>query len=152
MRQLYLDRVNGLKQLFAANPAEAVPELQYLTDRDWLEFVTYDHRGIAPDNSRAISSARNRAQVHFALNVLEGALRQFGRDNNGQFPTDLSQLAPYLKSPVDASALQSWAILPASSFSGRLQLDEDWVITQKALVNAALDRRVVVGMKGHAVD
>ena len=35
MRQLYLDRVNGLKQLFAANPDEGVPELQYLTDRDW---------------------------------------------------------------------------------------------------------------------
>jgi hypothetical protein len=42
------------------------------------------------------------AQVHFGLNVLEGALRQYGRDNNGQFPTDLSQLAPYLKSPGDA--------------------------------------------------
>jgi len=152
MRQLYVDRVNGLRQRFVANPAEAVPELQYLTERDWLDFVTYDHHRIDPGSSHAMSGARSRAQVHFALKVLEGALRQYGRDNNGQFPIDLSHLLPYLKSPVEASALQSWAILPASSFSGRMRLREEWVITQKALVNPALDQRVVVGMKGHAVE
>jgi RNA polymerase sigma factor (sigma-70 family) len=152
MRQLYSDRANRLKQLFVANPAEAVPELQYLTDADWLELTPYDHHRVDADNRHAMSSTRTRAQVRFALNVLDGALRQYGEDNNAQFPSDLSQLAPYLKSPVDVSALQSWTIVPASSFSGRLRLDEDWVITQKVLVNPALERRVVLGMKGHAVD
>jgi len=153
MRQLHLDRANGLKQLFAVNPAETIPELQYLTEGDWLDFVIYDHRKIDPgSNSRLTSRARSRAQVHFALNVLEGALRQFGSDNQGQFPTDLSQLTPYFKSPVDASALQGWAIVPANSFSGRMRMDGDWAITQKALVNAEMDKRVVVGMHGHAVD
>ena len=39
LREMYSDRVNRLKQLFAVNPAEAVPELQYLTDHDWLEWL-----------------------------------------------------------------------------------------------------------------
>jgi hypothetical protein len=147
MRQLYLDRVTRLKQLFEANPAEAVPELQYLTDRDWLELVEYDHHEIDPDNSNAMSSARSKAQIHFARTTLGDALRQYGKNNNGQFPTDLSQLASYFKSPVDDSVLRDWTILPTSSLPSEMRVEEDWVITQKAPINAEQDQRVVVGLK-----
>ena len=147
MRQMYLDRVNGLKQLFAANPDEAVPELQYLTDRDWLELVTYDHHQIDPDKTQAVSSARSRAQIHFAMSELSHALREYGKNNDRQFPTDLSQLVPYFKSPVDASVLAGWAIVPTSSLPAELRGDEAWVITQKAPINADLDQRVVIGLK-----
>src|SRR5206468_4792543 len=146
-RQMYLDRVNGLKQLFAADPGEAVPELQYLTDRDWLELVTYDHHQIDPDKTQAVSSARSRAQIHFAMSELSHALREYGKSNNGQFPTDLSQLVPYFKSSVDASVLAGWVILPSSRLPEELRGEENWAITQKAPKNAVLDQRVVVGLK-----
>ena len=147
MRRLYLNRVNRLKQFFAANPAEAVPELQYLTDKDWLELVTYDHHRLDPDGRYALSSARSKAQISFAKSVLDAALRQYGRNNNGQFPTDLSQLVPYFKSSVDPSVLEHWAILPASSLPSTMRVDELWVITQRAPVDAARDERIVIGMK-----
>jgi RNA polymerase sigma factor (sigma-70 family) len=150
MRQMYLDRVNRLKELFKANPAQAVPELQYLTDRDWLELVEYDHHRADPDNRHAMSSARSKAQIRFAMTPLGDALRQYGKDNNGQFPTDLSQLASYFKSPVDDSVLQDWTILPTSSLPSQMRVEEDWVITQKAPIDAEQDQRVVVGLKfGH---
>jgi len=147
MRQLYLDRVNRLKQLFADNPAQAVPELQYLTDSKWMELVVYDHHAIDPDNSRAMSSARSSAQMEFALSVLFPALREYSKNNNAQFPTDLSQLAPYFKSPVDASVLHDWAILPGSSLPDAMRANEDWVITQKAPVNAEWDQRIAIGLR-----
>jgi RNA polymerase sigma factor (sigma-70 family) len=147
IKQLYLDRVDRLKQLFLANPAEAVPELQYLTDRDWLELVEYDHHQLDPDNSRAMSSARSKAQIHFAMTLLDDALRQYGKNNNGRFPTDLSQLVPYFKSRVDDSVLQDWTILPTSRLPSEMRTDEDWVITQKAPIHAELDQRIVVRLK-----
>jgi len=147
MRQLYCDRVNRLKQSFAANPAAAVPELQYLTDKDWLEMVTYDHHRFDPDGSRALSSARGTAQIRFSMGALSNALREYGKSNQGQFPTDLSQLTPYFQSPVDDSVLQGWAILPTRSLPAGLRVDEDWVITQKAPMDAERDQRIVVGLK-----
>jgi hypothetical protein len=147
LRQLYADRVNRLKQSFAENPGQSVPELQYLTDRKWLDAVEYDHHQIDPDNSRAMSSVRGTAQIGFVDGPLFTALQQYGKDNNGQFPTDVSQLAPYFKSPVDNSVLQDWAVLPTSSLPAGMQIDEDWAITQKAPINAALDQRVVIGLK-----
>lgn len=146
MRQLYADRVNRLKQLFAANPAAAVPELQYLADSKWLELVEYDHHEIDPDNRRVMSSARGTAQIVFAMTTLADALRQYGKSNNGQFPTDVSQLTPCFKSPVDDSVLQDWTILRTSSLPSEMRGADDWVITQKAPVDEEFDQRVVVGL------
>jgi RNA polymerase sigma factor (sigma-70 family) len=148
LRQLYSDRVNRLKQLFAANPAEAVPELRYLTDADWIQMVMYDHHRIDPDDSHAMSLARGRAQQLFA-SELGNALRKYGNDNNGQFPTDLSQLTSYFKSPVD-DVLQGWMILPGGSLPSSMRMvgEPEWVITQKAPINAELDQRWVVAPNG----
>ena len=147
MRKVYSDRVNRLKQLFAENPSQAVPELQFVTDRQWLEMVMYDRHETDPDYSHAMSSARSSAQIQFAMSVLYDALGQYGKNNSGQFPTDLSQLTPYFKSPVDDSVLQDWAILPGSNLPGALRSDDDWVITQRAPVDAERDQRVVFGLK-----
>jgi RNA polymerase sigma factor (sigma-70 family) len=147
MRQMFSDRVVRLKQLFETDPAEAVPELQYLTESDWLQLVEYDHHRLDPDNSLAMSQARNRAQISFAMGTLNNALQEFGKANNGQFPTDVSQLTPYFKSPVDTSILQRWTILPASNLPSVMRVNEDWVLTQKAPVNAGLDQRIVIGMR-----
>ena len=147
MRQMYLGRVDRLKQLFTTNPAEAVPELQFVTDDQWLRLVEYDHHRIDPDIRRVMSLARSGAQIRFAHTVLDHALQEYGKNNGGQFPTDLSLLAPYFKSPVDDSILRNWTILPTSSLPSGMRVDEDWVITQKASVNAELDQRVVIGMK-----
>jgi len=100
-----------------------------------MRLVEYDHHEIDPDYSRAMSSARSSAQSRFATSMLQDALRQYGKNNSGQFPTDLSQLTPYFISPVDDSVLQDWTILPGSSLPGTMRSDEDWVITQKAPVN-----------------
>jgi hypothetical protein len=144
---MYADRIKRVKEFFAAHPAEAVPELQYLSEDDWLESVEYDHHRIDPDGLRQISALRSKAQIRFATDTFEDALRKYGKDNPGAFPTDFSQLTPYFKAPVDASLMQNWAILPTSSLPTGMRIDEGWVITQKAPVNAELDQRIVLGMK-----
>ena len=145
LRQMYLDRVNHLKQLFAANPAAAVPELQYLTDAAWLDLVGYDINPIDRDDRQALSGARSEAQLEFS-SMLHEAVLAYGKNNNGQFPTALSQLGPYFKFPVDDSVLQDWTILPTSSLASEIKVGGDWAITQKAPVDAELDQAVAVGL------
>jgi len=48
---------------------------------------------------------------------------------------------------LDEAILQRYVILPASNLVQNMQVDEDWVITQRAPVNEAYDVRVVVGLK-----
>ena len=39
MANYYSERVNQLKQMLETNPSERIPELQFLTDRDWVWLV-----------------------------------------------------------------------------------------------------------------
>jgi hypothetical protein len=77
--------------------------------------------------------------------MLISALHQYAKDNKGQFPTTLSQLASYFDPPVDDAVLQGWAILPTTSLPSELRGDEDQVITQRAPI-AESDQRIVVGL------
>jgi hypothetical protein len=93
------------------------------------------------------------AEENFGADVLKPALEKYAKGNDGQFPGDVSQLKPYFKSPVDDAILQRWEVLPKRRLFRDLQaqLDEDSYITQRAPVNAALDQRILYGLKkGHS--
>jgi len=148
VRQFYSERVSRLKQIFEEHPAEAIPELQYLADRDWLELVMGDYKFDATNGyRRALSFARSRAQVNFAF-ALDNALREYSKKNDNQFPDGPSQLKSYFESPVDDSVLENWAVVPVTNLPRGMQLNEDRVITQKSAINPNLDQRIVVGLRG----
>ncbi len=47
---------------------------------------------------------------------MQPALQKYAQTHNSQFPTDLAQLRPYLKSPVDDIVLERWKIAPVNEF------------------------------------
>jgi RNA polymerase sigma factor (sigma-70 family) len=139
----YAAQVDRLKQWLEANPSERIPELQRLNARDWINAV----ESLETDNdfARAMSNLRDNAE-HRVLGELQTAARKYARDNNGQFPQDLSQLKSYLRSPIEDAVLQRYEILPASSLIPELQPGGAWVITQTAPVNPELDARFAEGL------
>src|SRR5262249_15246813 len=44
---------------------------------------------------------------------LQSALKKFAEANDGMLPTDLTQLQPYLKQPIDAAMLQRYKLTQA---------------------------------------
>jgi len=142
LRKIYGAKVDRFKQWLETNPAEKIPELQNVSEETWLDAIenlTEDSFALAARTLRANAELRVFDRFSFAL-------RKYAQDNNGQFPTDLSQLKPYFKSPIDDAILQRYEILPASNLVSELQPGGDWVITQKAPVNAALDLRSAIGL------
>jgi RNA polymerase sigma factor (sigma-70 family) len=148
MAEFYSERVNQLKQLLDTNPAEQIPELQFVTESEWLWLAHDSHLATEAGYRMAMSKSRSMAEGHIFHDVLRPALQQYAQENNGQFPMDIAQLKPWFKSPVDEAILQRWVVLPKSKLAPDLQaqLKEDWFITQKAPVNAALDQRYLGGL------
>ena len=143
MKQMYAARVDRLKQWLEANPAEKIPELQNLADSTWL--IAADSLQSDDDFARAASNLRDNAENE-VFDTMWSALRKYAKANNGQFPADLSQLAPYFRSPIDDAILKRYEIVPANSLDSELQPGGDWVITQKAPVNPDLDLRMAFGI------
>lgn len=136
------NRVIQLKQYLDRFPAAKIPELQFVTEEEWL-LTTRDKLNTERDYRQASSSLRGFGEYK-VVNMLQKALRGYMKANHEQFPTDLSQLQPYFDSPVDEAILQRWQIAPAALVQN-YGLGGDMVITQKAAVDEVFDMRQAAG-------
>jgi hypothetical protein len=137
-------RVARLRQWLEEMPGEKIPELQFLSEDDWI--ATVDDPLVTDDDYRsAASRLRNDADLEFGRRAVP-ALQQYVEANNGQFPTDLAQLKPYFDSPIDDAILQRYEIVPTNSVVSSLaELGGDQLITEKAPINKDLDLRTGIG-------
>jgi len=140
-----LAKVNLLKRRLGQTPEAKIPEFQFLTEQDWLN-ATKGDLNTDDDYRRAFSALRDAAGRNFRP-TMQLALRQYIQANNGQFPSDLSQLQPYFNPPVDAAILQRWQILPAIDFPNT-SVGADWAVTQKVAVDDEYDECLVLGPDG----
>ena len=137
-------RVARLRQWLEEMPEEKIPELRFLSEDDWIAEVD-DPLVTDEDYRSAMYALRADADCEFARRAFR-ALRQYAQINNGQFPTDLSQLKPYFESPIDDAILQRYEIVPTKSLVSSLaELGGDRLITEKAPVNKELDLRTAIG-------
>jgi RNA polymerase sigma factor (sigma-70 family) len=143
LKQMYAAQVERLKQWLEENPSEKIPELARLTDDDWIRAV--ETLVIDSNFERAMRTLRGDAEGQ-VLAQLQTALRKYSQDNDGQFPTALAELKPYSTSPIADAIMQRYEVLPASNLIPELQAGGDWVITQTAPVNPALDSRVAMNL------
>lgn len=98
-----------------------------------------------------MSKARGWAENGFVNDRLKPALQGYAKANNGQFPSDLSQLKPYFNSVVDDAILQRWEIVPAKELASyitaqALGAGDDRLIAPRAPVNLALDMPTVCSL------
>ena len=140
------NRVVQLKQRLQQTPGAQIPELALLTDEDWLNAAKGDLR-TDTDFRRALSALRGEAEGKVA-SMLQPALKEYMKANNGQFPVDVGQLQPYLASAVDPAILQRWEVMPANSIRS-LGMGGDMVISQKGPVDDVFDTCFGIGPNGH---
>ena len=143
--QRWLARVAELKLRLEQMTDRKTPELQFLTEQDWLN-ATKDLLDTDINYRRSMSALRKAAEGRFAHLALK-ALRRYFQANNEQLPTDLSQLQAYFECPVDDAILQRWEILTGDKLRG-LGIDNTTSITQKAAVDEEFDVRYGVNVNG----
>jgi RNA polymerase sigma factor (sigma-70 family) len=147
----WTERVNRLKAKLEQNPGARIPELDLLTEREWLYITKAELNQLnsEEDYRRAFGMLRNAGVGLFAHLSVAPALRKYRQANAGQFPADLSQLKPYFESPVDDAILQRYEILPATELPG-LKLKDEWMVTQRTPpLDADYDHRYGIDSSGY---
>jgi uncharacterized protein YfaQ (DUF2300 family) len=138
-----LAKVNLLKQRLEETAGAKIPEFRFLTEEDWLN-AAKGNLNTEDDYRRAFAALRNASEHAFAP-LLQAALRQYLQANQGQFPTDLSQVQPFFEAPVEDDLLQRWQIAPVENYAMNWETGSKWVLTQKAAVDEVYDMRAVLG-------
>lgn len=147
-----LKRVAQAKQRFRDNPALAIPELSLLSDSDWFAVVQEQRAwGTEEDWRESLGHIRTQAKNR-ATSPMQRALRDYVRENKGQLPTDVAQLAPYLqlppnlRSPMDPAIFSRYEMV-ASGAAEKLGPGETVIQERKsAVIDAQYDNLGVLGL------
>ena len=142
----WLNRVSQLKQRLESLPEANIPDLQLLTQEDWLSAVKGLPLESEADYRKALSNLRTTAQNKVGK-VLQPALAKYLKENNGNFPSQLSELQGYLEPPIDSNILQRYAIVPASSIPS-VKVGGKWAITLPTPIDPDNDKQIVIGPDG----
>lgn len=143
----WLGRLTQLKGRLESTPQAQTPEMQLLSEEDWLAAVKQPTLETDEDFRKAFASLRNTAQQKVAA-TLRPALDKYTKANNSAFPTDISQLIPHLEPTIDPAILSRYGVYPESE-APFVKMGGDWIITQKEPIDAEFDQRIVIGPNGH---
>ncbi len=139
-------RATQLKAQLERMPDKKIPELQFLTEKDWFDAVKNGKQLESEDDYRqALHSLRNSAKDAFG-NMAREAIKHYAEANNGALPGDLSQLKPFFDSPVDDATLGRYSLLQTGKLA---DVPNEYLIAEKAPpVDDQFDSRFEFGMHG----
>lgn len=109
----WLARVKKLKQLFVERPDQRIPEMQWLTDEDWLRVAKRASFEDEHGTRKALGGLRDVAKGKF-ISRLSPALRAFAGTADGEPPASSLALASHFSGPIDAGVLQRYEIIKGS--------------------------------------
>jgi hypothetical protein len=140
----WLARVKQLKRLFAENPARQIPEMQLLTDDDWLRAAKQAELDSDATVRQGLAAVRTAAKAKF-VRMMAQALGKFTKAANDQLPLTTTELAPYFDPPIDGTMLQRYAMVRTGSAAtaGGYQ-----AIQEKTPIDEDYDNGYQVGANG----
>lgn len=103
-------RATQLKYHLEKYPHTKIPELQFITDKEWIDAVAKSDLDSDAHVRQALNSLRSSAKATFGK-MMQKALKQYTEVNGGMLPSDIQQLQPYFNPPIDPSLLQRYEVV-----------------------------------------
>ena len=161
LRESPLARIAALKRKLEQMPDKRIPELQFLTEKDWA-MAAWDADLTSNDGvRRALGALRERAIDRF-LEEMMTSFKKYLAANGGVLPADLFQLKPYFEKPVTDEMLQRYQLLQTGKPDADADLvrlvahvDEEYDSHHRMTLNAAMGEpfnRVAEAVKIAAVE
>ncbi|MES1180352.1 MAG: sigma-70 family RNA polymerase sigma factor [Verrucomicrobiota bacterium] len=104
-------RAKFLKQYMEQHPDRKIPELQFLSEKDWADAAWNADLNTEDGIRVALSNLRGEAENIFLNQMMQTAIKKYLAANNNILPADLSELKSYFAVPVTDEMLQRYTLL-----------------------------------------
>jgi RNA polymerase sigma factor (sigma-70 family) len=146
--KIWLAKEKKIREQFELHPEQKIPEMQFLTEEDWLDHARHAEVDTAKGLRIALSNIRAAAEGAFTTKFM-GALQAYMAANQQQLPATASELAGYFNPPLQATdALFSRYVPPAASdqvISMNPDMTNVLFVEDKSAVVDAIDQSVYLG-------
>jgi RNA polymerase sigma factor (sigma-70 family) len=149
-------KVNLLKEYVRQNPSAAVPEVQFIKEREWLTSIdpTSSYWPLETEDHyhQAMDILRDQAQLHF-YHLITAALLKFTPEHKQPLPPDLATLRQHLEPAVADVLIGQWEMvsvtkLPPHAIANDQTIAGDWMIARKSSAREKGQRLAIVPLKG----
>lgn len=146
----WLKRVKQLRQAFADQPRQRIPQLALLTDQEWVAIARAAQLDTDDGINHALADARTAAKNRF-VSSLWSAMESYLDAHHGSLPPDLDALLPTLAdranqpdtrshaSAADPTILAQYELTATGKFS---DAPTGVLVKEKALLDEELDHRI----------
>jgi RNA polymerase sigma factor (sigma-70 family) len=107
-------RATALKRHLEERPQTKIPELQFITDKQWIDAVAKGGLDSDHDIREALNRLRSSAKSTFG-GMMQKALKQYTEANGGMLPNDISELQPYFNPAIDPAMLKRYELVQNGS-------------------------------------
>lgn len=139
----WLSRLNELKKRLDERPDQEIPELEFLSEKDWLNVA----RDVVVTNDvslrRAFERLRSQAKTEFAP-MMSRAIREYARAHNNQLPTDILDFGSYFVTPVSKAILQRYQLVQSGDLDSKQP-----VVAEKDPVDNQMDCLFKIGAESY---
>ena len=136
--------IKSLKQLLEQRPERKIPELRFLTDKDWAEAAWNADLSTEDGIRVALSNLRGDAENTFLNEMMKAAMKKYLAANGNVLPSNLTQLEPYFDVPVTDDMLQRYQLMQTGTPDNSAELvklavynDEDYDSNHGMSINGA---------------
>jgi DNA-directed RNA polymerase specialized sigma24 family protein len=133
-----------LKQKLEEMPDKKIPEMKFLTEKDWIN-AAWNADLDTDDGVRLALSKLRDESVDTFLNLTRKALKKYLAANEDMLPADLLPLKPYFDTPVTDDMLQRYAFMQTGKISGDLSQS---VVKKAVYADADYDSNQEMSMSG----
>lgn len=139
-----VDQVALLKQKLAEMPDKKIPELAFLTTKDWIDAAWNADLSTEDGVRQALSTLRGDAENTFLNQMMKDAMKKYLAANGNILPANLYQLEPYFNAPVTDDMLSRYQLLQSGTPDPKADLvkltavaDPDYDSTHGMSINGA---------------
>ncbi len=117
-------KVALLKRKLAESPKRAIPEMRFLTDKDWADVALGADLATEDGLRDAFSNLRGNAINTFLNDMMKDAMKRYLAANNNVAPASLSELTPFFNAPVTQDMLSNYQLLQTGEVDNAADLVE----------------------------
>jgi type II secretory pathway pseudopilin PulG len=107
-------RATALKRHLEERPQTKIPELQLVTDKQWIDAVAKGNLDTEEGIREALNRLRSSAKGTFG-SMMQKALKQYTAANGGMLPNDISELQAYFNPPIDPTMLKRYELVQSGT-------------------------------------
>jgi len=115
-------KVAQLKQKLEQAPDRTIPEMRFLTDKDWAEVAATADLSTEGGLREAFSNLRGNAVNTFLNQMMQNAMKDYLAANNNLAPGNLSALLPYFNAPVTQDMLNNYQLVQSGPVDNHADL------------------------------